>query len=122
MAAPTITIYRGEYRQELITITDEATDAPVDLTGSHLSLSVWKRLEDVDPAFAPKETDVGIVHSDQNSAPGQAIVTFDPVDTLTMPVDVAQFVVWIRDAAGDPQVAIPPSPFVVREAKAPAAP
>lgn len=116
-----IVIYRGEYHQELITVRDAATEEPVDLTGAILSLSVWERLADPAPLFAAKTSAVGggIVVGDQSESPGQAVVTFMPADTADVPVDRALFVLWVTDAAGEPRVAIPPRPFVVRDAKTP---
>lgn len=117
-----IVIYRGEYHQELLTVFDLATGIPVDLTGATLSLSAWALLADTSPLFVAKTNAIGgsgIVLASQNTSPGQAIVTFDPADTLLVLAERALFVLWVVDAAGKPRVAIPPSPFLVREAKSP---
>lgn len=116
-----IVIYRGEYHQELITVRDLATGVPLDLTGATLSLSAWALLADTVPLFAAKTSavDGGIVVGDQSTNPGQAVVTFDPADTLALTAERAVFVLWVTDVAGEPRVAIPPSPFIVREAKSP---
>lgn len=121
MAANEIIIYRGEYHQELFAITDVETGAPVDLTGAHVSLSAWGNLADSAPLFAPKTNDPGggLVLGDQSTNPGQGVATFLPADTVTGPVERGLYVLWVTDAAGHPHVVRPPTPFIIREAKAP---
>lgn len=119
--APTleILIYRGEYHQELITVLDATLGTPVDLTGAQLSLSVWGTLADAEPLFDPKTETAGIVVGNQTTNPGQAVVTFDPADTADLPMERGLFVLWVTDVAGEPRVAIPPRPFIIRDAKTP---
>lgn len=114
-------LYRGGYQKELLTFTDPATAAAIDLTGCTVTLEIWHRLDDTEPAMPFKVSATGIAHSDQTgAAKGQAVATFDPLDTVNLHPGPYWIIVWIRDPLGHPQVAFPPQVFPVREAKDPA--
>lgn len=121
-------MYAGEYKKFVITVIDPVTKQPVPLTGTKLTFTMRKRLEDADIEVT-KTSDVagGITFRDQTGFPGIADLVLMHADTvdrgpdLTLPTLAARLAdelhiadVWIDDALGNPQVIVEREPFPVK--------
>lgn len=80
-----IQIVHGDFRVYEITITDEITGLPYDLTDSELTVTVADR-PGGEAIFVKTEAD-GIVVQDQNTDTGIALLSVEPEDTLDLAND-----------------------------------
>ena len=100
-----LAVTRGDSATFTLTLTDEDTGAPVNLTGMTMTFTAKRRPTDSDAqALIAKSTADGIV-IDVAPETGLATLTLDPADTEDLsPAQIGRSLYWdlqIDDMAGD---------------------
>ncbi len=82
----TLTITQGDTYEFPVTVTDQVSGAPIDLTGASLYLTVKQRPSDADPGLCQLTIGQGITLLTQSGGTlGQANVRFSPAQTGAFP-------------------------------------
>jgi hypothetical protein len=98
----TLTIVKGTTYEFPVTVTDEVSGAPIDLTGASLYVTVKQRPDDADPGLCQLSVGSGItVLAQSGGTLGQANVKFTPAQTGGFPAPA--FLAWDcqYDSGGD---------------------
>jgi len=117
----TLHITRGESGTFLLTVTNQTTNVPIDITGAKVWFTVKNRVEDVNAIIAKKNLAAGgvdgqilITLPQTGLAIGQAQVFIDPADTAGLDPEQTYWCdAWVQITTNKRYQVIANTPFTI---------